>query len=237
MMRTLKKFRVKKAFALVAGLVVLATPGGAQTNATPPRVDVSAPIAVAWSNAPGQFLITRTGDLSTNLTIQCSFNPADFLLNYVAWNGANFYHYATNGVDFALLSDQVIIPAGTNSVALLVRPLKDGDGIEGPAKPAVIYLKGDPGYQVGANSAIVGLLDRDLSNAPAVKIILPFSETNQVSPLLPSTVETLADMCFDLPSELAAYVAVRASNAALAQMELFVDGYSLGVKTRCCGDQ
>ena len=156
--------------AVAVGLLGLSA-----AQAALPRVDVSVKTALGTSNAPAQFLITRSGSTASNLTVYFSFDPY-----FSTWNGLSLEipAVAVDGVDFQSGNGQITIPAGTNSAVLPIQTLRDGDGIEAPSKPVTLDLADDTTYQVGMRSSVVGLLDRDVTNAPRVKIIMPPQGTN-----------------------------------------------------------
>jgi hypothetical protein len=99
------------------------------------------PTASEQGLAPGTFTVSRSGDLTSALTV-----------NYTA-SGT-----ATPGSDFAAISGTVTIPANTASMTVAVSPLADTLA-EGP-ETVVLTINSDPGYSIGAGaSATVSIAD------------------------------------------------------------------------------
>jgi PKD repeat protein len=108
-----------------------------------PVVDVSVPDkSAAETGLDGaQFVITRNGDLSSSLTVNCRLGGT-----------------ATNGSDYEALAEAVVIPAGVDSVTINVKPIEDVI-IEGKETISLKVLSSED-YQVGlSNSASAALLD------------------------------------------------------------------------------
>jgi hypothetical protein len=107
-------------------------------NTTPkadskPVVFIAATVSRADGKQSGEWRVTRTGDLSTPLTVHYTVSGD-----------------ATAGVDFTALPDSVTIPAGKNSAILNLTPSPAAGG----EKTVVITLKKDePGHHVGCPSA------------------------------------------------------------------------------------
>src|SRR5258706_14980300 len=134
---------------VIAGL---ALPGFSQTgstNATIPVVTIRATDAVASeSGDTGTFTLFRDG-------------PTNAALNVYYLIGGT----ASNGVDYATLSQWTLIPAGAHTATITVKPIDDGlvDGTKyvelrlapSPTLPPVNYAIGNPG------NPVVYILDND----------------------------------------------------------------------------
>jgi hypothetical protein len=87
---------------------------GAPTNSVPPRTIVNVvavdPVAGEPPHAagPGKFSVRRSGDLSVSLNVLLTIGGS-----------------ASNGVDYATIQDQVVIPAGAAETFVNVVPLMD----------------------------------------------------------------------------------------------------------------
>jgi hypothetical protein len=89
----------------------------------------------------GEFTITRTGDLTSPLTV--SFTLAGT---------------ASNGVDYVVITNAALFPPAINSVKILVTPLNDS--IAELTETVVLTLQGAPNYSaVAPSSATVNLID------------------------------------------------------------------------------
>ena len=108
------------------------------------RVSITAttPWASETGLVPGAFTISRTGALTNNITV-------NFLITGTA----------SNGVDYAVLATNAIIPIGLGSVVIPIVPLPDtlAEGTES----VILTLVSNAGYTVGLNSnATVLIADR-----------------------------------------------------------------------------
>ncbi len=111
-----------------------------------PVVTIAAtiPTASEVGPVPGQFTITRGGDMSAALTVGCAASGT-----------------AANGVDYSPVSASIVIPAGANSVTIAITPVSDNIA-EGP-ETVVLSLTGDPLYTIGAaGSATVTIQDKPM---------------------------------------------------------------------------
>jgi hypothetical protein len=133
------------------------------TNGTSlPVVTVVAtdPDASAVTGDPGTFTIYRTGGTSNSLLVFFSLAGT-----------------ATNGVDYATLSNTVTIPAGAGSVDITVTPLPDPT----PERDEFVFLYLRPSplampatYVIGSpSSAIVNIEGTATNEPPKVQIALP----------------------------------------------------------------
>jgi len=104
-----------------------------------PTVTVSATVPNASRVAPasGQFTVTRSGDTSLALPVNCLLSGT-----------------ASNGLDYVALSASITFPAGTASMPINLTPLPRSSFVG--AKTATFALAPSPGYSVGlANRATV----------------------------------------------------------------------------------
>ncbi|MGA9383107.1 MAG: S8 family serine peptidase [Phormidium sp.] len=120
---------------------------------TEPTVTVIATDANASEGGdPGEFTITRTGNLKHDLIVNYSL-------------GGN----AINGVDYTALNGSILIPAGQSEVTLPITPIDDviSEGNEA----AVITLIDSNAYSVGTQSSDrVAIVDNDIPPAPFTDI-------------------------------------------------------------------
>ena len=128
-------------------VAALANGGGADdTDASLPVISAAATVATtALKNTPpGVFTLTRTGPTTAPLTIQYTLGGT-----------------ATNGVAYNTLPDSVIIPAGTNSVRVLVVP-KDYSFQE-IQQTVILTVAGAAGYAIAiADSGTVTIQNNDI---------------------------------------------------------------------------
>ncbi|HKS36487.1 MAG TPA: hypothetical protein VJW76_04805, partial [Verrucomicrobiae bacterium] len=90
---------------------------------------------------PGEFTITRTGDLTSPLSISLTVTGT-----------------ATNGVDYVALTNVAVIPPGTNSVKMLVTPITDS--LSELTETVVLTLQGSTNYSaVSPASSTVTIVD------------------------------------------------------------------------------
>ncbi len=115
----------------------------------PPTVEIVAsdPRADERGTNRARFTLVRDGSLSNALSV-----------NY-ALGGT-----ASNGVDYAALSGSVVIPAGSNSVALLIAPVVDGAAEDD--ETVSVTLQTAAGYQIGALNTATALI-RDADTLPS----------------------------------------------------------------------
>jgi hypothetical protein len=100
-----------------------------------PRVSVAATVPQAAENGPvpGQFTVTREGDLSADLTVS------------LGWSGT-----AENGKDYVLAPVTVLLPAGCASRDLVILPYDDG--LTEAAETVLLSLAAGTDYLLGASS-------------------------------------------------------------------------------------
>ncbi len=111
-----------------------------------PVVTIAAtiPTAAEIGPVPGQFTITRGGDTSAALTVNCAASGT-----------------AVNGVDYAFIPASITIPIGASSATITLAPTADNIA-EGP-ETVVLSLTGDPLYTIGvAGSATVTIQDKPM---------------------------------------------------------------------------
>ncbi|MGB8166735.1 MAG: Calx-beta domain-containing protein [Chthoniobacteraceae bacterium] len=120
------------------------------------EVDLSIPGAVADT---GTFLITRSGDTSSALTV------------YYAMAGTpNSGVAALHGVDYEALPGSVVIPAGAASASVTIVPRYDTIG-EGPETAVLTLAAGSTNYVPGTpNSATVTITDA-ATDVPYIDVV------------------------------------------------------------------
>ena len=106
------------------------------TRPAPPEVTVTAEDARASEkdSDPGVFRIRRTGETNTDLTVFFSLSGQ-----------------AENGVDYALIQTEQIIPAGASYLDITLTPI--ADTWEEPAERAILVLRVDKNYTRGFPSS------------------------------------------------------------------------------------
>ncbi|MES2598343.1 MAG: Calx-beta domain-containing protein [Verrucomicrobiota bacterium] len=126
------------------------------TDAIAQEVDLTVPGSAANT---GTFLVTRTGDTTSPLTVYYSLAGSPS-------TGVPALH----GVDFEALPGVLLIPAGAASASITIVPRWDGFG-ETPEQVLLQLGAGPTDYKLGASTAAtVTLNDSDASNAPYVEI-------------------------------------------------------------------
>jgi len=151
-------------FGLTVGILVASSPGSfGQTGPTNtfPIVTVRAtdPFA-SESGDTGMFTLFRDGPTNQTLNVYCIYRGT-----------------ASNGVDYATLPNFVMIPAGTRTAPVVVKPIDDtlAEGTEtvelrlvpSPMLPPVNYIIGSP------SNAVVYIAGNDRTNGPFVRITTP----------------------------------------------------------------
>lgn len=126
------------------------------SDATAQEVDLSPPGTAANT---GTFLVTRTGDTTSPLTVYYSVAGAPS-------TGVP----ALNGVDFEALPGVLQIPAGSSSASVTIVPRWDGFG-ETPEQVLLQVGAGPTDYKLGSvTSGTVTINDSATSNAPYVEV-------------------------------------------------------------------
>ena len=117
-----------------------------------PAVSLAATVTNASEAGPisGQFTFVRSGAVSNPLTV-------------------NFKIFGTaiNGVDYAAISNSIVIPAGTNSVSLAINPIPDS--IREATETVVLVLKDDPSYNLNTTTPqTVTITDNNSGGLPGI---------------------------------------------------------------------
>lgn len=145
-----------------------------------PVVTIAASDATAAEPSdPGQYIITRTGDTSSDLTVFYSIGGT-----------------ATAGADYTALTGSVVIPAGAASAVIDLSVLDDAiyDGNE----TVVVTLASDPAYAIGGDSnASVTIADNELP-PPVVTIAATTPTAYEVGGNGVFTVTRVGDVSSDL---------------------------------------
>jgi len=190
---------------VIAGLALQGFAQTGSTNTTIPVVTIRATDAVASeSGDTGTFTLFRDG-------------PTNSALNVYYLIGGT----ASNGVDYASLSQWTLIPAGARTATITVKPIDDAlvEGTEfvefrltpSTTLPPVNYAIGNP------SNAVVYILDNDGSNVPpTVHITIP---TNGASFTAPANIYICAD--------------ARDADGHVTSVEFFTNGASIGSRTNC----
>ena len=125
------------------------------TDATAQEVDMSAVGAVANT---GTFVVTRTGDLSSPLTVYYA----------VAGNPSSGVP-ALNGADFEPLPGVLQIPAGRPSASISIVPRWDGIG-ETPEQVLLQLGAGPTNYKLGSSNSATITINDGAGNLPYVEL-------------------------------------------------------------------
>ena len=112
----------------------------------------------------GSFLFSRTGN--TNLPLTIHFNLSGT---------------ASNGIDYALIGNSVIIPAGTKTASVTVSPIDDVN-LEGSETVQMTVLSNVAYAVIAPSSALVTISDNEINLAPVVTITSPTTNTVFVIP-------------------------------------------------------
>jgi hypothetical protein len=166
-------------------------------------IEAPHPNASETPGHPGLFYIYRTGPTNHPLTVFWEIGGT-----------------AGNGVDYATLSNLVVIPAGRSFVRVAVVPMDD-DLVEAPETVrATLYYPPfagpfPPTYAIGSPSnATVTIFDNDPALPPFVRI---FSPTNGTAFTAPANIQICAT-----------------ASEYVATVEFFAGDTSLGVVTNSC---
>ena len=146
----------------------------ATPTASPPVVTLTAPDANASELGPdpGNFLISRAGDLSTNLMVNYTISGS-----------------AINGTDYSSIASSATIPAGSASTAITITPL--ADSLVESNETVILTLATNAGYTVGSpSSATVTIVSTNQTiNFAALAAVTygsaPFALTATASSSLP----------------------------------------------------
>jgi hypothetical protein len=110
-------------------------------------IDVLEPLALRTGQAPGAFLITRSGVVDRSVAVRLQVGGS-----------------AANGTDYDRINSYISIPAGQTSEIIEIVPSVNVDLSQGP-KTVQLSIKADPSYKTGVSSARVLLVDRVLNLA------------------------------------------------------------------------
>ncbi|HUU09648.1 MAG TPA: PA14 domain-containing protein, partial [Phycisphaerae bacterium] len=156
------------AYAIVMAAAVVTI---ADNDLVLPTVEIAAtdPSAAESGTDPGQFTVTRTGDLVGALTV------------YYTLGGT-----AGAGDYTPTLTGQVVIPDGSASAVITITPVDDGE--QEPDETLVLTLSADASYTLGATTeATVTILDNELPVVTGVVLNPdPLRTVRSVSDIEPS---------------------------------------------------
>jgi hypothetical protein len=130
----------------------------------PPQVSLLASAGRASENGQpwGQFTLTRSGSTSAELTVLLQISGS-----------------ATNGSDYEMIAPLAVIPAGSQSIAISVRPFADGmNELEEVVQLSV--LPGE-GYDAGIPS-IAQVVIEDLKPQIFIESLNPLARVNDLTP-------------------------------------------------------
>lgn len=155
-----------KSFTLAACMIASAAQVNAQTNMNPPTVKILAtdPVALEGTSTAA-FTLIRDGDTNTALAVSVNFSGT-----------------ASNGVDYALVSSPVTIPAGFRAVDIPITPLVVNTG----NKIVIATVETNSSYSVCfIRHAAVTIVD-DVFDIPPPTVAIT-SPTNGSKFLAPAT--------------------------------------------------
>jgi Ca2+-binding RTX toxin-like protein len=153
----------------------LNTPTFGVTPTTPPTttlpvLTIAAGINAAEPNTPGNFTVTRTGDLTAALSLN---------LNSLVSGGGT----ATVGVDYQFASPQVTFAPGSATAQIAVNPVIDDTTVEGTETITLALNAAPTLYTIGtAATAAINLLDNDTVVTPPNPPTPPTSNDPCVEP-------------------------------------------------------
>ena len=126
------------------------------SDATATEIDLSVPAAAADT---GTFLITRTGDMTSPLTIYYAFSG-------VTGSGVMALH----GVDFEWMPGVVVIPAGQSSAAITIVPRFDGQG-EGQERCVLNLGANATNYILGTSATATVNINDNPGDLPYIDVV------------------------------------------------------------------
>ena len=134
------------------------------TIGLPPQVTVLAAVARTSENGPpaGQFTVTRSGTTTDPLAVSFQISGS-----------------ATNGTDYELVQPLVIIPAGSQSVSVLIRAWPDA--ISELNEVVQLTLLTGPGYETGIPGSAQVIIE-DLKPEIFIEALNPLATVNDLSP-------------------------------------------------------
>lgn len=136
------------------------------SDATATEIDLSVPAAAADT---GTFLITRTGDMTSPLTIYYAFSG-------VTGSGVMALH----GVDYEWMPGVVVLPAGQSSAAITIVPRFDGQG-EGQERCVLNLGANATNYILGTSATATVNINDNPGDLPYIDVV------NTASGVEPST--------------------------------------------------
>lgn len=160
---------------VVTGALAFGNHLRAQTTTTPkPFVEILAtdPTALEGTSS-GAFTLIRNGDTNADLTV------------YVEFLGT-----ASNGVDYAQITNAVTIPSGYLAVDLVVQPIIDT--VNRGNKTVILEIETNADYQTGGDRrAVVTIID-DVFNTPAPTVTITDPTNGSTFPY-PADITLMAD--------------------------------------------
>ena len=126
------------------------------SDATATEIDLSVPAAAADT---GTFLITRTGDMTSPLTIYYAFSG-------VTGSGVMALH----GVDYEWMPGVVVIPAGQSSAAITIVPRFDGQG-EGQERCVLNLGANATNYILGTSATATVNINDNPGDIPYIDVV------------------------------------------------------------------
>ncbi|MDB6027346.1 MAG: large protein, partial [Verrucomicrobiales bacterium] len=128
------------------------------SNTTP---TVALTVADSQASEPGDnvgtFNVSRSGDVTTNLTVLYSISGT-----------------ASNGVDYVTLPTSIVIPAGSSNATIVVQPIDDTK-VES-VELVTLELKTNAAYRLGSITPVVTtvyIYDNETNHAPTVQMVNP----------------------------------------------------------------
>lgn len=130
----------------------------------PPRITIAASQPVARENGPtpGEFLLSRTGDVEGPTTVHLDVRGS-----------------AVNGVDFASVPGTVVFSAGARTAKVTITPFLDSQAE--PAETVEVTLVAGNDYEVAA-AARAEVSIADLQPVVSVEALEPLATTDPVAP-------------------------------------------------------
>ncbi len=182
-----------------AAIAALAAGGGPDDSSLPSvSVTATVPTTALKNSPPGVFTLTRTGSAAAPLTVLYSMSGT-----------------AGNGIAYAALSGSATIPAGTNSVEVLITP--NDFSFTQLQEAAILTLAGDPNYTIAnADFDTVTIQNNDV--APAARVA---TAENAIGGT-PTKVNVWFGAPVTLPSatDLANYTLINAGGATITNATL-----------------
>jgi hypothetical protein len=105
------------------------------------------PYGAEASREPAAMQISRSGSTGSPLTVRLSMSGT-----------------AANGTDYESVASSLVIPAGSASAVVVIRPIDDATG-EG-SESVTLTLTANGAYKIGASSSVTGFLADNDAGAP-----------------------------------------------------------------------